>query len=161
MKSHNINPHSGTNRPEFSQVHGRALLGGTVQVRAPGSRVAKKNPIKMTRKPIPPRIAPEKTGMPQKEKDKMDNERLQVVPQTFEKVQARQLQILPPSFNEKNLNTKTQKVEEADVGIVAKKGLAKTETIGLGESSAVFGNRVEETNDSSAGNSTRKSSDRM
>ena len=30
MKSHNVNPHSGTNKPEFTQVHGRALLGGTV-----------------------------------------------------------------------------------------------------------------------------------
>jgi hypothetical protein len=30
MKTHNINPHSGGNKPEFSQVHGRALLGGTV-----------------------------------------------------------------------------------------------------------------------------------
>ncbi len=30
MKTFNINPHSGGNKPEFSQVHGRTLLGGTV-----------------------------------------------------------------------------------------------------------------------------------
>ena len=30
LKTFNINPHSGGNKPEFSQVHGRALLGGTV-----------------------------------------------------------------------------------------------------------------------------------
>ena len=30
LKTHNINPHSGGNRPEFSQIHGRALLGGTI-----------------------------------------------------------------------------------------------------------------------------------
>jgi hypothetical protein len=45
----------------------------------------------MTRNPIPPRIAPEKTGLPQKEKDAMHKERLPVGPETFEKVQARQL----------------------------------------------------------------------
>ena len=38
MKTFNINPHSGGNKPEFSQIHGRALLGGTVQIRAPGNR---------------------------------------------------------------------------------------------------------------------------
>lgn len=56
MKTYNINPHSGGNCPEYTQVHGRALLGGTVQVRAPGSRSPNKKPIKMTRKPIPPRV---------------------------------------------------------------------------------------------------------
>lgn len=30
LKTHNINPHAGGNRPEFVQIHGRALLGGTV-----------------------------------------------------------------------------------------------------------------------------------
>jgi hypothetical protein len=30
MKTFNINPHAGGNKPEFSQVHGRTLLGGTV-----------------------------------------------------------------------------------------------------------------------------------
>jgi len=60
LKTYNINPHSGGNKPEYSQIYGRALLGGTVQIRAPGSRSPKKRPISMTRKPIPPRIAPPK-----------------------------------------------------------------------------------------------------
>ena len=30
MKTHNVNPHSGGNRPKNSQVYGRAMLGGTV-----------------------------------------------------------------------------------------------------------------------------------
>ena len=30
MRTFNINPHSGGNCPEFTQIHGRALLGGTV-----------------------------------------------------------------------------------------------------------------------------------
>jgi len=60
LKTFNVNPHAGGNKPEYSQVHGRTLLGGTVQVRAPGSRSPKKRPISMTRKPIPPRIAPPK-----------------------------------------------------------------------------------------------------
>jgi len=44
MKTFSINPHAGGNKPEFSQIHGRTMLGGTVQIRAPGSRVAKKWP---------------------------------------------------------------------------------------------------------------------
>ena len=64
MKTFNVNPHAGGNKPEFCQVHGRTLLGGTVQVRAPGSRSPKKRPISMTRKPIPPRIAPPKKHIP-------------------------------------------------------------------------------------------------
>jgi hypothetical protein len=30
MKTHNINPHSGGNKPKYAQIHGRALLGGTI-----------------------------------------------------------------------------------------------------------------------------------
>ena len=30
MKTFNVNPHAGGNKPEYSQVHGRTLLGGTV-----------------------------------------------------------------------------------------------------------------------------------
>ena len=62
MKTHNINPHSGGNKPKNSQIHGRALLGGTIQIRGPGSRSPIKKPVKMVRKPVPPRIAP---GRPQ------------------------------------------------------------------------------------------------
>jgi hypothetical protein len=60
LKTHNINPHSGGNRPEFVQIHGRAMLGGTVQIRGPGSRKAQKYPKKMMRYPIPPRVPPAK-----------------------------------------------------------------------------------------------------
>ena len=43
MKTHNINPHSGKNRPLTAQVHNRAMRGGTVQIRGPGNV---KNPAK-------------------------------------------------------------------------------------------------------------------
>ena len=80
MKSHNINPHAGGNRPQYSQVHERALLGGTVQTRGPSTKSPSKvnrnsgqyvskeqflaksakqkgKPVKMKRQPIPPRVA--------------------------------------------------------------------------------------------------------
>lgn len=120
MKTFNVNPHAGGNKPEFSQVHDRALLGGTVQIRAPGSRVAKKKPVKMTRKPIPPRIAPAKKQISKEEHDERLKNRGKIQPETFEHVQARQLQILPPTFNEKNLQTKTVKVEEFTVNVPTK-----------------------------------------
>ena len=106
MKTFNVNPHSGGNKPEFSQVHGRTLLGGTVQVRAPGSRSPKKRPISMTRKPIPPRIAPQKKQIPKEELVADLKARNSVRPQTFKEAQARELVILPPTFTEKNLQTK-------------------------------------------------------
>jgi len=40
-------------------------LGGTIQIKAPGNRAAKKRPVSMSRKPLPPRIAPQKTQRPQ------------------------------------------------------------------------------------------------
>lgn len=98
LKTFNINPHSGGNKPEFSQIHGRSLLGGTVQVRAPGNRQARKKPIKMTRHPEPPRVAPNKTQLAQEEKDAELRDRNPIQPETFSKVAARQLQILPPNF---------------------------------------------------------------
>lgn len=106
LKTFNVNPHSGGNKPEFSQVHGRTLLGGTVQVRAPGSRSPKKRPISMTRKPIPPRIAPQKKQIPKEELVRDLKARNAVRPQTFKEAQARELVILPPTFTEKNLQTK-------------------------------------------------------
>jgi hypothetical protein len=38
MKTHNINPHSGGNVPVYSQVYGRAMMGGTIQVKGPAAR---------------------------------------------------------------------------------------------------------------------------
>lgn len=109
MKTFNVNPHAGGNKPEFSQVHGRTLLGGTIQVRAPGNRAAKKRPISMTRKPMPPRVAPSRSQRPQSAIDQELAKRLPVAPETFEQAQARELVILPPQFNEKNLHTKNVK----------------------------------------------------
>jgi hypothetical protein len=85
MKTFNINPHSGGNKPEFTQIHGRALLGGTVQIKAPGSRVAKKRPIKMTRQPVPPRVAYEKVQVSQQQKDEDEKDRNLISPETFQK----------------------------------------------------------------------------
>ncbi len=45
LKSHNINPQSGDNKPEYKQVYGRALLGSTVEVKGPGGQV--KNEVKV------------------------------------------------------------------------------------------------------------------
>lgn len=103
LKTHNINPHSGGNRPEHSQIHGRALLGGTVQVRGPGSRKAQKYPKKMVRRPIPPRVPPAKE-IKDAEKHKPND---LISPQKFEDIKARELTIMPPQFKEKHLKTKT------------------------------------------------------
>ena len=43
LKTHNINPHSGGNKPKYSQVFGRALLGHNVHVRGAGSKSPAKN----------------------------------------------------------------------------------------------------------------------
>ena len=106
MKTHNVNPHAGGNKPEYSQVHGRTLLGGTVQIRAPGSRSPKKKPIKMIRKPIPPRIAPNKKQVPEAERVADLKQRNPTRPQTWKQASAKELEILPPTFTEKHLQTK-------------------------------------------------------
>lgn len=117
MKTHNINPHSGDNKPEFNQIHGRALLGGTVQIRAPGSRVAKKRPIRMTRHPVPPRVPDPMANKDKKEMTKVlakieGPKKNDIWPETFVQAKAKQLQILPPHFQEKHLKTKTDKTED-------------------------------------------------
>jgi len=60
----------------------------------------------MTRKPIPPRIAPPKKQLPQAQLEKELKKRNEIRPQTFKEAQARELVILPPTFTEKNLQTK-------------------------------------------------------
>lgn len=128
MKTFNINPHSGGNKPEYSQIHGRTLLGGTVQVRAPGSRSPKKVPIPMTRKPIPPRVAllnndefcqqfttydlKKSKRMTEADKIMQSKTRGSNIPITFEECNAQELIILPPTFTEKNLKTKKVKIEK-------------------------------------------------
>lgn len=84
LKTHNVNPHSGGNKPHMTQVYGRALLGGTVQIRGPGSRSPKKKPIKMIRKPVPPRVAPGRNIKPSKSSTMVKEEdRLPIHAQTF------------------------------------------------------------------------------
>ena len=77
-----------------------------------GSRSAKKRPVKMTRKPIPPRIAPNKKQVPEKELKQQLNKRMPNLPETFKQAQARELTILPPTFKEKHLQTKTLKQDD-------------------------------------------------
>lgn len=67
----------------------------------------------MTRKPIPPRVAPPKKQVPQEQLVKELKARNTIRPQTFKEAQARELVILPPTFTEKNLQTK--KVPEEKV----------------------------------------------
>jgi hypothetical protein len=108
MLTHNINPHAGGNKPEFSQVHGRAMLGGTVQVRGPGSRSPRKAPQKFTRKPLPPRVAPPRAYVSEQQQAEDEKKRGPITSQTFADAEARQCLILPPTFTEKNLKTKQQ-----------------------------------------------------
>ena len=42
MKTHNINPHAGGNRPKYCQVHQRALLGRPAQVGGPMTKKIKR-----------------------------------------------------------------------------------------------------------------------
>lgn len=110
MKTHNVNPHSGGNKPEFSQVHGRALLGGTVQIRGPAARTSAKKT--KSRKPVPPRVAPGRALRPST--NEVDPRKTQpVLPQTFKEAQARELAILPPKFTEKNLQHKRGKQDNS------------------------------------------------
>lgn len=88
------------------------MLGGTVQIRAPGSKSPRKKPIKMTRKPIPPRIAPNNHSVSEKEVYENLKKRFPIQADTFEEAQARELLIVPPKFTEKNLKTKKVKVDE-------------------------------------------------
>lgn len=36
LLTHNVNPQSGDNRPEYKQVYGRAIMEATIPVRVPG-----------------------------------------------------------------------------------------------------------------------------
>lgn len=88
-----------------------------MQVRAPGSRVAKKKPIKMTRHPVPPRVPDPMANKDKKEMAKVlakcnSQKRNNIWPETFVQAQAKQLHIMPPHFQEKHLKTKTNKKED-------------------------------------------------
>lgn len=133
LLTHNINPHAGGNQPEFNQVHGRAMLGGTVQIRGPGSRSPKKAPIKFTRKPVPPRIAPPRKPISEKQQVEELKQRFPITSQTFRDAQARQCLILPPTFTEKHLKTK-QAVEEKKLVIGRQRSDKKTKSSRMGGS---------------------------
>lgn len=133
LLTHNINPHAGANRPEFSQVHGRAMLGGTVQIRGPGSRSPKKAPVKFTRRPAPPRVAPPRTYVSEQQRVDDLKKRFPITSQTFREAEARQCLILPPSFTEKHLKTK-QAPEEKKVVVGRPKSDKKAKSSKLGGS---------------------------
>jgi hypothetical protein len=65
----------------------------------------------MVRKPMPPRIASGKTFKNLKDEKK---ERSSLSPKTFAEANAREIEILPPTFTEKNLETK-KKVEQKKI----------------------------------------------
>ena len=62
----------------------------------------------MTRKPIPPRIAPNKKQLPENEILADLKQRMPTQPQTWKQASAKELEILPPTFTEKHLQTKKQ-----------------------------------------------------
>ena len=64
----------------------------------------------MVRKPVPPRIAKSKKQIPAVVLIEQLKARLPVAPSTFTQIEAKELEILPPTFTEKHLQTK--KVEE-------------------------------------------------
>ena len=62
LKTHNINPHSGDNKPDHIQIYGRAMQNPAVFVNARSSskspkktQEAKSQIERFTRKPQPPR----------------------------------------------------------------------------------------------------------
>ena len=116
LKTHNINPHSGGNKPKFSQVHGRAMLGGTIHVKGPASRASRKGPIEVIRQPVPPRVPVQRHVQTAKAESR------KIMPETFLEANAKEITILPPKFTGKNL--KTQKEETETFEIQDKKALA-------------------------------------
>jgi hypothetical protein len=66
----------------------------------------------MIRKPIPPRVAPLKSQIAPKEMVKDLKARLPVTAQTWKEAAAKELEILPPTFTEKHLQTKKVKEEK-------------------------------------------------
>lgn len=104
LKTHNITPHSGGNKPKYSQVTNRAMLGGTINVKGPASRVTRKTPIQIMRQPVPPRVP-----APKVVKSAKVQESRKIHPETFLEANAREVAILPPKFTAKNLKTQDKK----------------------------------------------------
>eukprot|EP00347_Sterkiella_histriomuscorum_P011923 403370574 len=76
LKSHNINPQSGDNKPEYRQVYGRAMLGATIEVRGPGQSPQKKT----VRQPTLPRKVREDIRLTPGQVDEINN-RNPIMPQ--------------------------------------------------------------------------------
>ena len=113
MRTHNINPHAGKNKPIYNQVHQGALLGGSKKVKAPGSLTPKTKPAVLTRKPAVPRMPKEKyANMSKAQTAKLETRKIEaknsapVNAQTYAEAGAVQCKILPPSFSQKNLKAK-------------------------------------------------------
>ena len=60
----------------------------------------------MIRKPIPPRVAKVKKQISQRELFELLKQRNPIKPSSFEQIEAQELEILPPTFTEKHLQTK-------------------------------------------------------
>jgi len=66
----------------------------------------------MVRKPIPPRVALPRHGKSEAEITEEHKARNPISGERFKEIGAKELEILPPKFTEKHLNTKKKHVEE-------------------------------------------------
>jgi hypothetical protein len=92
LKTHNINPHSGDNKPEHAQVFARAMINPKVVVkgisRSPNKRGSTKDLQhgsaipQIVRKPQPPRTAELKRPLTTKQLDEMQK-RLPIAPELY------------------------------------------------------------------------------
>ena len=95
LKTHNINPHSGDNKPENVQVYGRAMINPKVVVRGGSKSPAKRASLKdmnatgqqtgvpqIVRKPQPPRVPELKRPLTGKQLDEI-KKRLSIEPEGF------------------------------------------------------------------------------
>ena len=93
LKTHNINPHSGDNKPEHAQVYGRAMVNPKVVIRGSSKSPNKRNssmkgmdapgPIpQIVRRPQPPRVPELKRPLTGKQLDELQK-RLAVEPEKF------------------------------------------------------------------------------
>lgn len=94
-------------------------MGKIVQQRGGTKFHTVKKPVDMVRQPVPPRV-PNVRAIPFKEVEVRSS--LQTNPEKFSEAQARQLQILPPKFTEKNLHTKKKDDKGDTMQIKVNKG---------------------------------------
>jgi hypothetical protein len=76
LKTHNINPHSGDNQPEYAQVYDHAMMEPKMYVGKGKSKSPKKSDAnalnkRLVRKPNPPRQAPIKRALTGKQLDEI------------------------------------------------------------------------------------------